>query len=473
MANYFFSDFTTPNVNANAVARVLSNEALWMIMQGSIETDRQGVTQRFSADVSGAEIRIIVPQPLNLAARSLGGTINGENFPNETKQSSSTSVGLSVLETIDTPVDIAQVTQDMIPLNLLEAQMRIIGMEVTTQLNALTVASKVANTFPAVQRGEVQFTVIDPANDTGADIRYELTQANSELDNGDIDNNLAYFPNDDRIMVIRPSLRAPLMKEGAIIVGGSNIAQEIVAEGGVSRGARRDLSRDAVIGMFDGLPVAICGERIWREACGFLGVPVYALDEVLGYISSGYANVRAVAQTEQMKIIDAPQGQGIRIQPLIRMGARSFYPKGNQFIVTPKFDLDAFITMAGGVIPDTDPNNAGNLLVRGRASRAALSDDASLTTVSLGGQAGSLAGTTYTITGVTAGASTNLTITPTETNAKVEVVNYKVLYEDLPLYAIGGINQDVDTQGKPAVIKVRVTAPNGTAVVYTLNVSYS
>lgn len=468
MAEQFLSDFKTPQINANSASRVLSNEVLFMIYQGVIETEGQGITQRFSTDTSGAEIRIIVPQALNIGTRELGASLNGDNFASSTKQSQSTSVGLSVLQVIDTPIDIAQVTQDMIPISILETQMKVLGMEINTQLNALTLAGKIANTFPAIQNGVVDMHIIDEANMTGAQIRNVLITANSRLDEGDAEHNLAYFPNDDRIMVIKPSMRPLLMKEGVIVIGGSNYAQDIIKNGGVSVGAKRDYNRTAVIGEFDGMPVAIASPVIWAEANGFLGTAVYSLDNVLGYISSGYANVRAVAQQEQMKIIDSPQGVGIRLQPLVRMGFRSFYPKANQFFVTPDFDVDAFITEAGGVIASTDPNYAGDLLVRGKNSRTARSSVTTLSTVTFGGKASTKSGNVYTITGVTAGANTALVLTPTA-GCKIEVLNQNIV-----AYGTTGVNKVISTATTQIpTFRVRVTAPDGTVATYVINVTYT
>ena len=473
MAEQLLSDFRAPYINSNVASRVLANEVLFYIQQGIIETDGQGVTQRFSTDTSGAEIRIIVPQPLNMYPRELGADINGEDFPSDVKSVGSTSIGLKVLQVIDSPIDIAQVTQDMIPISLLETNMKSLGMEINKEINAMTIAFKVANTMPAVQRGEVDLWTIDTANDTGAEIRNTIITANSALDSGDVVHSLAYFPREDRIMIIRPDMRPILMKDGAIIVGGSNYAQDIIRTGGVSTDGSVNLARSAIIGTLDGVPVAEASPVIWNSACGYLGLPVYGLDEVLGYISSGYANVRAIAQNEQVKIIDTPQGQGIRLQPLVRFGGRSFYPAGNQFFVTPDFDVDEFITACGGVIPSTDPNYGGDLLVRGKGSRVAQSNDTTLTSVQLGGQNGVSAGNNvYNITNVTANASTNLVVTPTVANAKIEIVKGNKLGANV-VKSIGTLTATIDTTGQPAIIRVRVTAPNGTMTTYTLNVTYS
>lgn len=193
MAEQFLSEFKTPEINANVARRVLANEVLYLISQGLIEVDQQGITSRFSNDTSGAEIRIVIPQALNIGTREVGAGINGDNFANSVKQPRTTSVGLAVLQVIDTPIDIPQVTQDMIPVDLLETQMKVLGMEINTQINGMTIASKLANTLPAISRGEVNLWTIDPGTDTGEQIRYTLTQANSALDEGDAEHNLAYL----------------------------------------------------------------------------------------------------------------------------------------------------------------------------------------------------------------------------------------------------------------------------------------
>lgn len=470
MAEQFFSDFRAPNINASVAQRVLANEVMFQIMQGIVETEGQGITQRFSNDTSGAEIRIIVPQALNISTRQLGAGLNGDNFPDKTKQSQSTSIGLQVLEVIDTPIDIAQVTQDMIPISLLETNTKQLGMEINTQINGMTIASKVANTMPAVQRGELETWVIDPVNDSGEVIRYVLTQANAALDAGDKENNLAYFPN-DRILVIKPSIRPLLLKNGAIVLN-ANYGMDIIRSGAVSTDGSKDLSRSAVIGMFDNVPVAIASPLIWDTACKFLGLPVYALDEVLGYVSSGYANVRAIAQQEQMKIIDCPRGNGITLQPLVRMGARSFYAKGNQFIVTPNYDNDALIELAGGVIPDTDPNYAGNLLVRGYGSRQALDSEAPITSAMCDSTAGVVDGTSIAF-GNVAGGNDNAYVFKFDNGAKIELINARVAGYTTPVYGIGELDFTVKADLTPATLKLRVTAPDGTATVYTITVTYT
>lgn len=470
MAEQFFSDFRAPNINASTAQRVLANEVMFQIMQGIIETEGQGITQRFSNDVSGAEIRIVVPQALNINTRQLGANLNGDNFPDKTKQPQSTSIGLQVLEVIDTPIDIAQVTQDMIPISLLETTVKQLGMEVNTQINGMTIASKVANTMPAVQRGELETWVIDPETDSGETIRYVLTEANSALDNGDEDNNLAYFPN-DRIFVIKPSMRPLLLKNGAIVLN-ANYGMDIIRTGAVSIDADKNLSREAVIGTFDNVPVAIASPLVWKTACKFLGLPVYAMDEVLGYISSGYANVRAVAQQEQMKIIDCPRGNGITLQPLIRMGARSFYAKGNQFIVTPKYDNDKLIELAGGVLPDSDVNYGGNLLVRGYGSRKELSNEAPIQSAMCGDTAGVVDETSIAFSGI-AGDSANAYVFKFGNEAKIELINGRVAGFTTPVYGISELDFTVAEGVAPTMLKLRVTAPDGTATVYTVSVTYT
>ena len=80
MAEQYLSDFSKPTINGNIARRVLANEVLRGVTQEVLETNGEGITQRFSTDVSGAQIRITQFMPFNQLARELGATLNGENF---------------------------------------------------------------------------------------------------------------------------------------------------------------------------------------------------------------------------------------------------------------------------------------------------------------------------------------------------------------------------------------------------------
>ena len=112
----FLADYGKPVINDIDARLVLANEVLLNIFQGQIEgAGGRGVNQTFSNDTSGAQIRVLRINPLTQEARELGATLGGGNFPNATEQPTTQEYGLDVITVIDQPIDIAQVSRDMIP----------------------------------------------------------------------------------------------------------------------------------------------------------------------------------------------------------------------------------------------------------------------------------------------------------------------------------------------------------------------
>ena len=330
----FLADYGKPVINDIDARLVLANEVLLNIFQGQIEgAGGRGVNQTFSNDTSGAQIRVLRINPLTQEARELGATLGGGNFPNATEQPTTQEYGLDVITVIDQPIDIAQVSRDMIPIDLLGGVTKNIGQLVDLNLNAMTIAGKFL-------KSSGNYKAYNSASTDVNHIQTVFLNANSELDDGDEDNGITMFPQDDRIAIIRPSWRAKLLANGVLVVGGANYAYEILAKGVLSTAATENKMQNGYIGDFDGVPVHIAASAIWNKAAAYLGLPADALAKAIGYFSSGIGNLRGVATNEQIKIIDAPAGQGIRLQPLYRMGFNTIIPKSNVFIYNDAAPID-------------------------------------------------------------------------------------------------------------------------------------
>ena len=381
MAEQFLSDFTAPSINGNVARRVLANEALRGVAQGAIETNGRGVTQRFSNDTTGAQIRIVQFMPFNLEARELGASLNGENFDTNTAlQGMTNGLGVDVITVINRNIDIPQVTQDMLPIDLLGQYTYNLQMSINNNINAMTTAGKfVASMNDAVAGGD-EIIVIDPTQEPEA-LKYDLILGNTKLNDGSPSAGLSYFPENDRIYVFKSTFVPFLFQSGVIIAGGSNYAQDILAQGGVSVGANPRLN-DGYIGQFMGVPVHMMTTTVWNLAAKYAGINAWQFDDVYGYVSSGYANVRAIAQQDTMKIIDSPDGAGIRIQPNFRMGFKALYPEGTYWFVYANF---------------VNPAETAPLTLKAPGARTAYSSDTTLASVSFAGQAGSFANNYWTV----------------------------------------------------------------------------
>jgi hypothetical protein len=330
MAEQFLTDFKSPFINGIAAQRILTNEVLQNIFQGEIESEGRGVTQRFTSDTSGAQIRVVRVLPLTQKARELGAGLNGNSFNTITEQPRTEQYGLNVITVIDAPIDIPNVHQDMLPIDLLEKVTKEISNLVNLNTNAITIAGKYKKTFLDAAPSVVFYdsTATDPK-----ELQKRFLDAHSKLDDGDLENGVSIFPTDDRVGVIKASYRAKLLSEGVLVLGGSNYAQELLAAGVLSPGAKQNKLQNGYIGDFDGTPIHIASSLIWRTAEEYLGLPNGEFSKVIGYFSSGMSNARGVAYNRDVKIIDSPSGQGVRLQPLFRLGFESFYAKGNVFII--------------------------------------------------------------------------------------------------------------------------------------------
>lgn len=363
------SNFGAPTINDIAAQRVLSNTLLENIYQGIIEKDGEGVTQRFSADVSGAQIRIIHVKPITENARELGATINGGNFPTSTQEGGTDSLGIDVITVLDDPIDLANVTKDMIPVDLAGQYMKTYSDLVNVNLNAMTIAGKYYATFlKQAQGGEVNVTTY--AGGT-ANLKDSVISANTLLDEGAPDMGVTMFPQEDRCFVLQNMYRPVLLSTGILVVGGANYAYDIQEKGTISVGATPRKREDGYIGTLDNVPCHIVSPYVLQVAGKYLGLALNDVKHAIGYVSSAYANVRAIAAPRDIKVIDCPQGQGTRFQPLTRMGFKVLegYEKSNSFIVDSLFTnvyggLNTLFTLNG---------NYASFSYRAPGSRVALS----------------------------------------------------------------------------------------------------
>lgn len=442
MAEQFLSDFGTPAINGNQAQRILANEVLRGVAQGVLETNGQGVTQRFSSDTSGAQIRITQFMPFNQEARELGAALNGENFDGRTAiQATTNGLGVDVIKTINQNIDIPQVTMDLLPIDFLANVTKNLEMDINNNINAMTIGGKFVASANAVANGNDSFVEITKDTATGAQWRRILNDMSARLDNGDADNGLAFFPDNDRCYVFQVSIIPYIFNEGILTLGGANHAYEMLAQGGLSPNAEQDI-RSGYAGDIFNIPVYKATSLVLKLAAKYAGVPVWALDQVYGYLSSGYANVRAIAQNDQIKMIDSPDGQGVRVQPNFRMGFKSLYFKGNVFLVETGYKNPA--------------TAAAQLTLKGPSSRAAYSSDATLATVQVGAKNGvyNAQTKTYTVANAVVAEAAVVTLTPTVADV--------TLVEGPSTLAV--------VSGKTSTSKITVIAQDGTKVVYTLSV---
>lgn len=352
-----FADIKTPYINELTLKRVLAPRVKENIFQSVIFRPEEACTDKFSSDTDAAEIQVIRIKPDDREARELGATTNGGWFNNkEATQPASEAYGIKIITVIDHNIDIPTNAQSMLNVDLVDAEMKNLSGKVARNVNALTLAAQLCKNFndvatSAVDKNWVELTSASVAK---GGWKNAMLLAGAKLDEGNESQGIDLYPSDQRAYFVRPSIRAKLMQDGELIIGGSNYAQEMQADGGLSHGAKR-FGINGFAGYFDGVPVYVLSNPVFDLAAKYLGKTSSDLSKVYALLVSGIGTGRALAFNSEMKIIDSPNGQGRRLQPKYRMGAECWDALSVVPIVETGF---------------TNPSTSGDLKVMAPGSRA-------------------------------------------------------------------------------------------------------
>jgi hypothetical protein len=323
-----FSDITTPFINQITLKRLLVPRTKKNIFQNIVTRPEEAVTERFSSDTDASELQVIRVKPNDAQARELGADVNGAWFNgDEARQPNTAAYGIRIITTIDHNIDIPTNAQDMVNVDLAAAELENLAGKVSRNVNALTFASQLRKNFNDIAGNTALGVPAKPSNwvtlpatPAGADYLNAIIQAGAQLDDGNTDEGIDAYPDQNRAVFIRSTAKAQLLKTGAVIIGGSNAAQEILKRGGLDPETRPN-NVTGYFGEIDNMPVYMASKAIWSLAELYLGLTPGALNGVNMLVVSGIGTGRALAFNNVMKQIDAPRGQGIRLQPKYRMGA--------------------------------------------------------------------------------------------------------------------------------------------------------
>ena len=317
-----FADIKTPYVNGATLTRHLVPRVKENIFQGIVCRPNEAVTEKFSTDTDAAELQVIRIKPDDKQAREIGADVNGGFFNADAAvQPSTAAYGIKILTTIDHNIDIPENQQGMISVDLAEAEMQNLTGKVNRNINALTIAAQLCKNFNDENSATIakNWVEVDIDNIQKGDWKNALITAGSKLDEGNENEGIDMYPSDQRAILVRPSVRSALMRDGEILVGGSNYAQDMLAKGGLSPNATR-FDVNGYAGEVDGMPVYVVSPVIWKLAEQYLGLTSGALNDVYALVVSAVGTGRALAFNSVMKTIPSPNGQGIRLQPKYRMG---------------------------------------------------------------------------------------------------------------------------------------------------------
>ena len=323
---YTQTNYAAPKLDGQALRRYTSKNLRENIFQNILALPEKGVTERFSEDTDASEIRIIRQVVPAIEARRMGATVNGGYFnSNNAILPQSVEYGLKILYMIDDAIDFPTVMDEMVEVPVAEATTKAVAGLVSTNINASTLAHQLAAVINAevAEAGSTNNVVLSAAG------KYKdaLLDANAKLDDGDEDNGIQIFPIDGRQGFVRSAARVGLLKEGNVLIGGSNYAQEMLARGVIEPDTYKQEGLE-FFGEIDTVPLGVVSKPIWNLAERYMQIFKGKLDTVHGLIVAGMATGRALAFNNSVKIIDSPSGQGKRAQYKYRWGVEVFNVKG-------------------------------------------------------------------------------------------------------------------------------------------------
>lgn len=327
-----------PYINRVRAESRVAKALLENMFQGLVETNDRGVTDRFATESEINEnVQIFVNRilPVKMQPREMGASKNGASFSANSHYTQTVTVSIEVLTVIDDTIIVPRARQDTINVDLLAKQTDIYGKRLNTIINGMTTASKIYKTWEEERLGhEVNVKDISSADISGNKLALRFMECNDLLDEGDIDNGIDVFPEETRIAVFKMGARSVLKANGVLVLGGSNYAQDILKGKAISHEDSTAVAESGYWGDIDGVPVHGISNESLGHASGFLGLTEKDLkvSDFFGYVASSYANARGVSTIEQVKIVDAIAGQGFILQPFTKMGAVSWYAKGNVLI---------------------------------------------------------------------------------------------------------------------------------------------
>lgn len=315
-------NYNEPFVNGATLKRLYSAVVKDNIFQDLFTRDGEAVTEKYCEDTSVAQVTVLRILPGNGAARAIGADTNGGFFnDNPAFFNQTEAYNIDLLDVVDFMIDIPEVQQDMMSTDLVAQRAKILGGQVSRAVNAMTIAAQLARNFNDIASGKVEknWIVMDATPATGAYLKY-IVKASANLDNGNPDEGIDTYPIEERAIFLRADYKGELMAAGQLLVGGSNAAQYMVKDGGLSPDDKSD-NVTGFSGRILDMPVYMAGEAVWNMAASYLGIAPDKIKGVKGLVVSGIGTGRGLAFNASIKQIDSPNGAGQRMQPLYRFGA--------------------------------------------------------------------------------------------------------------------------------------------------------
>jgi hypothetical protein len=261
----------------------------------------------------------------------------------------------------------------MINIDLLEGEVKNLAGIVNRNINAMTIAAMIAKNFNNVagcdkRNSNASITFSDPVASnwvikTSGDKYVDLLiDACAKLDDGNPDQGIDPYPENERAIIIRPALKAEVLKSMVGLYGGVGV-YDVLKNGGLDRNTKPAVATTGYVGEINNTPVYCASAVVWSLAERYLGLTAGTLDNLVALVVSGTGTGRALAFNSKIKTVDAQEGQGLKLQPKYRFGAECWDALSVVPVFSATFDNPVTVTGTG------DNKTANALYMRGTGSR--------------------------------------------------------------------------------------------------------
>jgi len=339
-----FEDFIGLAVNDTALEIKTSNVMLRSLIQDALYRDGVGITEVFSGGASKGGAVIRVPKIANSTGehREFGATVNGKFFNANPAEIAELGEEILICKYIyDQMEDVpqAQHTLSLAGASAVGMRAERIAKNIAKSMNAGTMAHQLEAVLNyGIEEVETEDVIYEYTEGTEGDALKAFLDASSGLDDGDGDYN-DFFPVPGRIALCRPQFINELRRKGNVIVNGSNFAQDIIRTGAVDAETALPDIVNGYRGTINDTAIFLVSKALWTKAEQWLGAAEGYLDGIQAILCSSNATGRGHAFPEQTKIIDSPDGVGLRIQPLSNFGVKVFFPLGIRLISDGSFTI--------------------------------------------------------------------------------------------------------------------------------------
>jgi len=334
----------SPSIDRTAAERMLSARLLNNVVHAGYYTNGRGVQEGYADGESISEVRILQHEGISATSRTIGanGTPNNNTYFNKKDEQlpAHNAFTLQLDEVFDRVQLIPQLMEDVLKsVTILNVHSQRIEQRVRQLMNAYTMAKQIAailNYEADAGDGSHLLTY----DDSSEIITNKFFQATAQLNDGDPDNYIDSFSLQGRLSLWSTYGQSEFYKgDKNVFELGSSRGVELLEIGsaGTLQGGQINTEVNGYFGNLSQTPMHFVSGAVLNLVDDYLGQSGTIKDNFVGMLASAEGTARGYGVQRSTKMVDALQGQGVILQPLVRWGVEVFYPKSIVIIMKTGF----------------------------------------------------------------------------------------------------------------------------------------